>query len=408
MSTLTTTDSQAAASVVSHPLPASAESGLLDWLVLFASHKWLIAGFTLACSLVCAGVTLILTPTFTATTIIMVPQQPQSAAALMLGQLGGLAAAGGMSDLLKTPSDLFVGILKSRTIADDLVSQFHLQQVYKSRTATDTRKALQDATRFTSGKDSLIKISVEDTSPQRAAQLANAYVDQLQKQNSRLAVTEAGQRRLFFERQIESEKMALAEAEAAFQTTQQQSGMIQLTGQAELAVRSVAQVQAEIASREVSLQSLRSGATEQNPVVVRQQEELAALREQLHRLESGRDARRTGNPLLTTAELPKAGLDHVRRLRDLKYHETLYELLSKQYEIARIDEAKNAPVIQVVDRAIAPEKRTFPKRTMLTLLGAFLSATLACGFVALRHAAGHSQQADKLHTLFRLLTFRAK
>lgn len=384
------------------------ETGFLDWLVLFAAHKWMIGSFTLLGTLVCVGITLVLTPTFTATSVIMVPQQSQSAAAAMIGQFGGLAAAGGISDLLKTPADLYVGILKSRTIADDLVEQFKLQAIYKSKTLTDTRKDLQNASQFTSGKDSLIKISIEDTSPRRAAELANAYVDELQKQDSRLAITEAGQRRLFFEKQLEAEKAALAEAETAFEKTQERSGMIQPAGQAELAVRSVAQVQAEIASREVVLQSLMSGATEQNPVVVRQQEELKALRGQLQKLESRGDGHRAGNPLLPTAELPEAGLEHVRRLRDLTYHETLFELLAKQYEIARIDEAKTAPIIQIIDRAIPPDKKTSPKRTLLTMLGAFFSATFACGFVAFRYRLRHSRHAVKLDTLFRLLTPRSR
>jgi LPS O-antigen subunit length determinant protein (WzzB/FepE family) len=384
------------------------EAGLLDWLVLFASHKWLIGVFTLAGTLICAGITLILTPTFTATTIIMVPQQAQSTAAAMLGQLGGLAAVGGMSDLLKTPSDLYVGILKSRTIADNLIAQFGLQRTYNSKTLTDARKELQNATQLTSGKDSLIRISVEDSSRIRAAQMANAYVDELQKQNSRLAITESGQRRLFFEKQLESEKAALADAETAFEKTQKQTGMIQLTSQSELAVRAVAEAQAEIASREVALQSLKSGATEQNPAVVRQEEELKALRDQLRKLESSGDVHRVGNPLLPTGELPEAGLRNVRGLRDLSYHETLFELLAKQYEIARIDEAKNAPVIQIVDYAIPPEKKTSPKRALLTMLGAFLSATFAGGLVGFRHKLRHSQQAYKVDALFRLLSLRSR
>ena len=209
--------------------------------------------------------------------------------------------------------------------------RFDLRRLYDEPTVSDARKVLAKRSKFSTGRDSLIKISVEDRDPKRAAALANAYVDELYKQNGRLALTESAQRRLFFERQVEAQKKALADAEAALRATQERTGVLQVNSQVESVILSMARLRAEIASREVALSSLEKAATPQNPEVVRQQTELVALREQLQKLEASGDPRRPGDPMILTSQVPKAGLEYVRALRDLKYNETLFELLSKQY-----------------------------------------------------------------------------
>ena len=300
---------------------------------------------------------------------------------------------------ITNPADPYVGILSSRTIADELISQFKLQDVYKNKNLTDTRKKLERRTTFNSTKYSLIQISVEDRDPKRAADLANAYVDRLQEQNSRLAVTEASQRRLFFERQVEAEKNNLTEAEVALKKMQEQKGIFQVSSQAEAVIRSMAQMRAEVAAREVSLQSRKAGATTQNPDVLRQEIELKALRNQLQELEASSVKRSKGDPLMPTTMLPEASLEYTRRLREVKYRETLFELIAKQYELARIDEAKESPVIQVVDRAIPPDKKSAPARSLYLIAGIMLGGISGVIAAFFGYAAHDPMRAPKVAAL---------
>ena len=360
---------------------------ILDLLLILAARKRLILGLVLLGGIIAAVIAFLTPPTYTATAVIMPPQQQSSTAAALLGQLGGVAGLASQSLGIKNPADPYVGILSSRTVADELIAQFGLQDVYKTKNLTDTRKKLASRTSFNSAKYSLIQISVEDRDPKRAADLANAYVDRLQEQNSRLAVTEASQRRLFFERQLEAEKNNLAEAEAAFKKMQEQKGIFQVSSQVEAVIRSMAQMRAEVAAREVNLQRLKAGATTQNPEVLRQEIELKALRSQLQELEASSAKRSQGDPLMPTTMVPEAGLEYTRRLREVKYRETLYELLAKQYEAARIDEAKEAPVIQVVDRAIPPDRKSRHHLESTLALGLLLGGTIGITSAFISYAA---------------------
>jgi tyrosine-protein kinase Etk/Wzc len=365
---------------------ADSEVSLIDLLTVLLQHKRLIAITTLAIMAATAITVSVLPPSFKAEATILPPQQQQSSlAALASGALGGLAGSSMASSLgLKNPADLYVGILGSRTIADDIIRQFHLQQVYEKKLLSETRKALSSHASFSSGKDSLIKIAVEDRDPKRAADMANAYVDELYKQNSRLAITDAAQRRLFFEQQLAKEKDALADAEIALKNTQQSTGLLAPTGQAEVLIRSGAQLRAEIASRQVQLQAMQSYATDQNPQLQVLRREIEALQGQLGQLESKSGS---GSKFdFSASKLPEASLAYIRKFRDMKYHETLYELLAKQYEAARIDEAKEAPMIQVVDRAVVPDKKSWPPRLLLVLAAAFVGLILGSTYALVRGA----------------------
>jgi capsule polysaccharide export protein KpsE/RkpR len=246
----------------------------------------------------------------------------------------------------------------------------------------------------------LIKISVEDRDPKHAAALANTYVEELHKQTNRLAVTESAQRRLFFEKQLDTQKKLLSDVEAAFRDTQERTGIVQVSSQVESVIRALAEVRAEIASREVALSALRSGATVQNPDVVRLEAELTALREQQHKLEANA-AKNPADPFIATSRVPKLGLEYLRALRDLKYNEALFELLSKQYEIARIDEAKDAPAVQIVDLAVPPEHKSWPPRAFLTISGALGFGILACVLALVGHRYENPADAEKLRLLRR-------
>jgi uncharacterized protein involved in exopolysaccharide biosynthesis len=341
---------------------------------------------------------------YTGTASIMPPQQQQSSVSALLGQLGPLASAATGGNLgLKTPGDLYVAILSSRTIADGLIRSFNLRQVYGVSTMFNARKRLKKRSDITGGKEPLIKVSVEDRDPKRAAALANAYLEELSRQNGRLALTESAQRRLFFERQLEAQKKSLADAEVALKATQERTGVLQVNAQVESVIGNMARLRAGIAVREVALSSLKSAATPQNPEVVRQEAELATLRGQLQKLEASGDSGGRGDTLIPTSLVPAVGLQYVRAVRDLKYNETLFELLLKQYEAARIDEAKDAPVVQIVDSAIPPERKSWPPRAAFGFGGAFGSGALACLIVLAGSRFRDPQDADKLRLLKRSL-----
>ena len=388
----------------------TAESSLLKKLVVLAEHRRLIGFGTLLCGLITAVIVLVIPVTYTASTVILTSQSSAGgAAAALLGQLGGslgaLASLGGGGGLFGSQTDTFVGVLSSRTVADDMIARFRLQKVYRKRTLVDTRKSLTKHTHIEGTRGSFIRISVDDHDAHRAADMANTYVEELYRLNQQLALTEASQRRLFLEGQVNAEKDHLADAETAFQQLQQKTGVIQLTGQAEMTLRSIAQIRAQIAVGEVQLEELRTTETDQNSDVQRVESGLAALREQLRKAESNNGS---GDDYFVSAgRIPQAGLEYVRRMRDVRYHEALFETLSKQYELARIEEAKSPPVIQVVDKAIVLDKRSWPPRTLLVLLALFSSCVLLSGAVLFREmwnrVAAEPENASHIMTLKKML-----
>jgi tyrosine-protein kinase Etk/Wzc len=348
--------------------------------LLFREWK-LLLWVTVAGAVVATLVAIALPNMYTATALILPPAKPQSLSGALLGQLGGMAGAIVPSLGLKDPSDMYVGILRSRSICDDLVQQFRLQQIYSTKTTGDARLKLLDRASFALGKDSMLRLSVEDRDPKLAAALANAFIAELNKQNNLLAITESAQRRLFFEREVAAEKDALAAAEGLLKQIQQRTGVFEVSSQAQVVIGSIARLRAEIVIQEVALQRLQMGATAANPEVAKQEKELTALRAELSKLEAGDARQRAGDPMVPLASVPQASLDYLRALRDVKYHNSLFEVLSKEYEAARIDEAKEAPVIQVVDLAIPPEIKSGPPRTLFALLGAALSTVAGAIFV---------------------------
>lgn len=319
--------------------------------------------------------------------------------ASQLNSLGSVGALAGM----RTPGDLYLGILGSRTIADTLIQRFGLEHVYKSKRLSDAEKRLADRTKFALGKDTLITITVEDHDPQRAAGLANGYLDALREQNGRLALTDAAQRRLFFEQQLEREKNALADAEVELKKTQEQTGIISPLGQTEIELESTAQIRAQIANRQVTLAALRQGATDQNPAIVRLQSEIAGLQQELQKLQNDSAQRRPGNVEVPTAKVPELALEYVRKQREVKYHETLFELIAKQYEAARLDESRDAPVLQVVDLAAAPDKKSGPWVVLDLCISILLGALFGVAWVFLKSLILAARQdpykASKLQAL---------
>lgn len=362
---------------------------LLDILTVLAKRKWFLVLFPTVLA-VCAGVVaMLMAPVFLATSVMVPPQQQSSGMAAIQAQLGGLVGAASSVGGLKNPSDLYVGMLQSRTIADALIDRFKLKERYKA-SAGGARDELKKASFFNAGKDGLITINVEDSDPAIAASIANAYVEELDKLTQKLALGEAATRRVFFEKQLRSTKDQLADAEIKLKNTQQRTGMLQLEGQVSGVIASTVQLQAEIAAKEVQLITMRSFAANNNPELLRLQQELRGLNIQLEKLENGGTAK-GGDIRISSGKLPEVGVEYIRSMRDVKYYEAIYEMLSKQYELARIDEAKDSSLIQQLDRAIPAEKKSKPKVLLVAILTFMVGFALAILIALLRDKFERSQ-----------------
>ena len=376
-------------------IPDTAEDddiSLLDLLQTIVDNLRLLIIGPLVVGLAALGISFAVPPTFTATVKFLPPQQQQSAAASMLASLGGLGGLGGLAGAaagLKSPADQYMAFMKSNSVQDALIERFKLQERYEEKFKDDTRKELTENTRASSGKDGIITIQVDDKDPKFAADLANAHVDELQKLLARLAVTEAQQRRAFFEKQLTQVKEKLTEAEQALRATGVSSSVLKSNPTSALAA--VAGLKAQVTAQEVKLGAMRGYLAETAPDFKQAMTELANLRAQLAKQEKDEPAAAAGQG------------DYVAKFREFKYQETLFELFARQFEMAKVDESREGAVIQVLDSAQPPERKSKPKKALIAII-----ATLAAGFAlllfvfirqALRNASQDSESAQKMAAL---------
>jgi len=325
----------------------------------------------LAAGALALGITYLIAPTFTAVTTFMPPQQAQSSAASALAALGPLAGLAGGAAGASNTGDRYVALMQSVTVSDRLIERFKLMEAYESKFRVDARKELNMNVRIALGKkDGLIKVEVDDTSPQRAADIANRYVDELRRITAGLAVTEAQQRRMFFEQQLQQSRERLVRAQQALQASGFNPGALKAEPKA--AAEGYARLKAEVTATEVRLQVTRGSLTDTAPEVRQQQATLTALREQLARTEQ--------------AAAPAGGPDYIGRYRDFKYQETLFDLYARQFELARVDESREGTLIQVLDSATPPERKSKPKRAITAASAALAAALVLVAWVLLRRS----------------------
>jgi uncharacterized protein involved in exopolysaccharide biosynthesis len=368
------------------PMGDEDEISLLDLATALGEEKATLFAIPLITTLVAVVVSLLMTPIFTAKTVVMPPQQQQSGAAAALASLGGLAGLAGLGGGggLKSPDEMYVAFLGSEGMQNRIIAELKLQERYEAKTLTDARAALKGQVRFASEKKSgLLSIEADDKDPAFAAELANRHVVELRAMLGRLAVTEAQQRRVFYEQQIQQTQDKLALAEVAFRAAKEKSGMQVTSVLAETGVRASAELRGQIASREVQLQAMSRFATAQNPETQRIASELAALRSQLNKTEQGSgESKAAASPLHQEA---------VKSFRDVKVQEAMLEVLIRQYELARVDEAKEGPLIQQVDVAMPAERRSKPKRAQIVLVAAFAGLFLGVLVAFVRRALKKAQ-----------------
>jgi len=357
------------------------EVSLIDILTQLARHKRLIAkvaSFSLLAGLI---LSLLLPVRYTAVTTLMPPQQAPSSASILTAQLtstgtSSLAALAGGGFGLKNPNDLYVGLLQSRPIADSIIQEFGLAKVYHAKDMTAARTRLEGYTEITSEKNGFIAVSVTDKDKRRSAEMANAYTTGLRNLTKSLAVSEASQRRLFYENQVKQANESLVTAEIAFQHVQQTRGLVQLDAQAKTMIESLGALRAKVAAKEVELQGMRSYSTEHNPEVALAERELSSLQAEAGRLRQRNHS--SGFADMGLEDIPGSGLEYLRAEHELKYRQAMFDLLIKQYDAARLDESKEAAVIQVVEPAIEPDRRSSPKRGLIVILFTFGGILAGC------------------------------
>ena len=365
------------------------EISLLDLLQTIVDNLRLLIIGPLVVGLAALGISFAVPPTYTATVKVLPPQQQQSAAASMLASLGGLGGLAGAAAGLKNPADQYLAFMKSNSVQDELIERFKLQERYETKFKDDTRLTLTANARASSGKDGIISIQVDDKDPKFAADLANAHVDELQKLLARLAVTEAQQRRAFFEKQLSQVKEKFTEAEQALRATGVSSSVLKSNPTSALAA--VAGLKAQVTAQEVKVGAMRGYLAETAPDFKQAMTELANLRAQLAKQEKDEPAAAAGQG------------DYVAKFREFKYQETLFELFARQFEMAKVDESREGAVIQVLDAAQPPERKSKPKKALIAII-----ATLATGFAlllfvfirqALRNASKDGESAQKMAAL---------
>jgi tyrosine-protein kinase Etk/Wzc len=355
------------------------EISLLDLLQVIVDNLRLLVLGPLACGLVALGISFAITPTFTAKTQFLPPQQQQSAAASMLASLGALGGLTGTATGIKSPADQYIAFLKSVSLQDALIERFKLTEKYDVKLKEDARLSLTGNVRIASGKDGLISVEADAKDPKFAADLANAHVEELRNLLGRLAVTEAQQRRMFYEKQLQITKENLAKADVALKSSGINSSVLKSSPSS--AIEAVARLKAGISVQEVKLGSMRNYLTESAPEFKQALNELASLKTQL---------------ALAEKEEPAAqgASDYVSRYREFKYQETMFELFAKQFELAKVDESREGAVIQVLDFAQPPERKAKPKKAMIAILAALASGFAFLLFVFVRSALINATQNE--------------
>ncbi|HUZ97523.1 MAG TPA: Wzz/FepE/Etk N-terminal domain-containing protein [Edaphobacter sp.] len=315
---------------------------------------------------------------YSATAVLLVPQNSPSASSLALQMATGGAGMGALGLLGGGGQyQVYEDILRSRTVADRLIEQFHLKDLYRVKDREAAEKVLASRTKLVSEKEGMIRVTVEDTDPKRAANIANAYLSELDRMNQDLAITSAGQQREYFEREMVKEKNALEDAEVDLKRTQEQAGVLIPQSQALAHLSAIEQTRAEIRFRQVELASLMQGATGENPSVVQLRSEIDGLEGQLNAMEKGGGGPAAGTP---TSKVPEISLEYLRKAREVKFHETLFEMLARQFELAKQEEGKTVSMIQVLDKAIPPSHKSWPPRTLFCILGLLGGAFIGAAY----------------------------
>lgn len=336
---------------------------LLELLQVLAKRKMLIINTCIIALIASVAYSLTLPNIYSATAKILPPQKESGGGiSALIGQAGGLAslAAGGLGG----GGDLYVGIMKSRSVNDAVVQRLELVKHYKAEGPEVARESLEGAVKVQTAKDGIISIIAEDKNPEMASVLANTFVDELGKTTVRLNLSKAGTERLFLEKRLDLVKIDLKSAEEELKSYAQQNKIVQVESQAKASIEGIARMKAELAGKEVQLSVLRSTRTDESAEVKALAMGIQRLKREISRL-SGSSSGGEGIP--SVGDVPGVGLEYTRKMRELKTQEAIFEQLSKQYEMAKLSEAKDSSSFQVLDSAVVPVRKAKPKRLMIVI-----------------------------------------
>ena len=362
------------------------EMDLFDYLEVIVKQKKLIFWITLSAFVASIIIALILPKSYLSTAKILAPTQLDSA---NLSQLESLAS--GLMDT-GSPADMYASMLGTDAIKDKIIDRFNLMKVYNETYRQDLYKKMDDLVAVEAGrKDGIVSITVEDEVPQRAANIANAYVEALENLNVNLNIYGAGKNRVFLEGRLAKAKVDLASAENALKAFQTKSKAFQVPDQAAATINGIAQMKARLAAQEVELSVLRTTFTDSSEEVTNALTSIANLRSQISSLENGNKS----GAIPSLGSVPALGQENLRLMREFNIQETLVDDLTKQYEKERFLEANDVSSIQVIQKARAPDKKTKPKRAKIVIFSTIFAFALSVGLVVARFHFDNCALDDK-------------
>lgn len=368
--------------ITQSPSPLQPPS-LLDYLLVIAKHKKMIFLTTFGATVIAAIITLLMPSIYTARAMIIPSDDDKGAMSSLMAQLGGLAGLAGGAVGAKSTGDLYVTMLKSETLRDPIIDRFKLIELYEAKYRADVYRVLDKNAVISLGKkDGVITIAVNDKDPKRAADLANAYVEELGTLASGLSMTGAGKNRLFLEKRIAEARADMATAEDALKAFQSKNKAISVTEQAKASIEGVAQLRAQLAIKEVELGTLQRQFTDTSQEVKTTKSTVASLRSQIARLEGKGGGGSSSIP--NVGNVPQLGQEYLRLMRDFKIQEAVLEMLTKQFEVSKLSEMKDMAPFQVLQKAKVPERRTKPVRRKIVTIAFLLALVGSCTFVLVR------------------------
>jgi len=346
------------------------EATVADYVRVVWRQRWMVFALCASVLLATLVVSLMAPRIYESSASVIAPKEGSGSSLL-----GGLAAATGLMQQLYgvslpslTPNrDLLVSVLKSRTMAQSVEARFKLQERYRARYLEDAIKRLQNSTNVSLSKEGVITVKVEDTDPYQAASIANFYVEELDRLVARYGMGEAGRQRGFLTEQLARARVGLDTSEEALRRFQERNRAIVLQEQTRGAIESAARLKGEIIAAQVQLQVMRNFATDANPEIVALRRRIDEMNRQLAQMQYGDGL--AGEPgaagerrdfAVPFSRVPEVGLELARLTRDVKVQETLVTLLTQHVEQARISEARDLPVVQVLDQAISAERPSKP------------------------------------------------
>lgn len=372
---------------------AEPDINLLDLLITLGQEKWILLVVTIIAALCGIVVSLITPATYVARATILPSQQSVGSGGGLgaLAGLSGLSGLAGISSTIKSSDEMFIALMRSYSVQSSLIAQFKLKERYGARNIEEARLALSSTVVILADKKSgMLSVEVQDKDPEFAAQLANAQVNQLNVILSRLAVTEAQQKRAYYEQQIIKTQTKIPQLELEFKDAQKSSGM-----EVASLLLDAGTLPGQIAAKELQLQVLSKFATDQNPELKRLAAEISVLRAQMARYEFNKTETKSSEPSKAGQMADRSKSNFIQKATQayntLKIQEALLDGYFKQLELAKVEEAKGGPVVQVVDEARAPEMRAKPERKKIVIAYSVTGFAIAFVLAVLRAFLRHIQ-----------------